>query len=49
MNFLTGAENNIFDLFWLKILFFSIHFNPTDRPSFVSQFARKTKDQLGVA
>ena len=43
------ARNIIFLRNFLEIIFFSIHFDPTDRPLFISEFARKTKDQLGVA
>ena len=49
MKFPIGAENIIFDPFSLKILFFSIHFNPTDWPWSIIEVARKPKDQLGVA
>ena len=49
MKFLIWTENIIFDPFLIKILFFSIHFNPTDRPWFIIEFARKPKDQIGVA
>ena len=46
---LMKARNIIFLQNFHKILFFSIHFEPTDRPLFISEFARKPKDQLGVA
>ena len=46
---LMKARNIIFLQKSYKILFFSVHSDPTDRPLFISEFARKPKDQLGVA